>query len=186
VQRVLASWQLRHLGDTSDFAGSILATTSITLNTGATVNGRALAINGAVTMDDNTITVPTCLLAPPPVVTTTPPPWPGDDNVNHGGNDGDDGGDDDDDHAYHDGHVGWHASDSPRLVGHDHDAPSHRRPGHGRRRFRPIGIISLLAHRTVGPGLGRYIGSLDRSSAPNPLGLEDPDYVTHPALNTAY
>jgi len=60
------------LGTTSDFAGSILATTSITLNTGATVNGRALAINGAVTMDDNTITVPTCLLAPPPVVTTTP------------------------------------------------------------------------------------------------------------------
>ena len=51
------------LGTTTNFAGSILATTSITLNTGATVNGRVLAIGGAVTMDDNTITVPTCLLS---------------------------------------------------------------------------------------------------------------------------
>jgi hypothetical protein len=51
------------LGTTTNFAGSILASTSITLNTGATVNGRVLALGGAVTMDDNTITVPTCLLA---------------------------------------------------------------------------------------------------------------------------
>jgi hypothetical protein len=49
------------IGTTTNFAGSILATTSITLNTGATVNGRVLAIGGAVTMDDNTITVPSCL-----------------------------------------------------------------------------------------------------------------------------
>jgi hypothetical protein len=51
------------LGTTTNFAGSILASTSVTLNTGATVNGRVLAIAGAVTMDDNTITVPTCQLA---------------------------------------------------------------------------------------------------------------------------
>jgi hypothetical protein len=51
------------LGTTTNFAGTILATTSITLNTGATINGRALALGGAVTMDDNTITVPTCSLA---------------------------------------------------------------------------------------------------------------------------
>jgi type VI secretion system secreted protein VgrG len=47
------------LGTNSAFKGSILALASITLNTGATIeNGRALARNGAVTLDDNTITVP--------------------------------------------------------------------------------------------------------------------------------
>lgn len=59
------------LGTTTHFAGTILATTSITLNTGATVNGRALALGGAVTMDDNTITVPTCLVATSTTTTTT-------------------------------------------------------------------------------------------------------------------
>ncbi len=51
------------LGTTTNFAGSILATTSVTLDTGASVSGRVLAIGGAVTMDDNTVTVPTCELA---------------------------------------------------------------------------------------------------------------------------
>ncbi|MFA6185678.1 MAG: DUF3494 domain-containing protein [Phycisphaerae bacterium] len=47
------------LGTTTAFKGSILALTSITLNTGATIeSGRALARNGAVTLDDNTITIP--------------------------------------------------------------------------------------------------------------------------------
>lgn len=48
------------LGTTTSFVGSILALTSITLTTGATVNGRVLARNGAVTLDTNTITKPTC------------------------------------------------------------------------------------------------------------------------------
>ncbi|NOT01827.1 MAG: DUF3494 domain-containing protein [Phycisphaerales bacterium] len=47
------------LGTGTAFAGSILALTSITLNTGASiVDGRALARNGAVTMDANNISVP--------------------------------------------------------------------------------------------------------------------------------
>jgi hypothetical protein len=58
------------LGTTTNFAGTILATASATLNTGATVNGRVLALSGAVTMDDNTITVPTCLLATSTTTTT--------------------------------------------------------------------------------------------------------------------
>jgi hypothetical protein len=44
------------LGTTTAFEGNILAQTSITLNTGATIyNGRALAIDGAVTLDTNII-----------------------------------------------------------------------------------------------------------------------------------
>jgi hypothetical protein len=45
----------------SAFAGNILALTSISVTTGATINGRALTRNGAVTLDDNTITAPTCM-----------------------------------------------------------------------------------------------------------------------------
>jgi hypothetical protein len=47
------------LGTTTAFKGSILALTSIALNTGATIDyGRALARNGAVTLDSNVITIP--------------------------------------------------------------------------------------------------------------------------------
>jgi hypothetical protein len=59
------------VGTTSDFAGTIMALSSVTLDTGATVRGRALARNGAVTLDDNTISVPTCLAASAPTTTTT-------------------------------------------------------------------------------------------------------------------
>ncbi|MDO8724684.1 MAG: ice-binding family protein [Candidatus Methanoperedens sp.] len=48
------------LGTTTDFVGNILASESITLTTGATISGRALARNGAVTMDSNTITASAC------------------------------------------------------------------------------------------------------------------------------
>ncbi|HEY8133124.1 MAG TPA: ice-binding family protein [Thermoanaerobaculia bacterium] len=43
------------LGTGSTFLGNILALTSITLTTGSNVNGRALARNGAVTLDTNTV-----------------------------------------------------------------------------------------------------------------------------------
>ncbi|MCW2978113.1 MAG: hypothetical protein JWM06_3394, partial [Actinomycetia bacterium] len=48
------------LGTTTSFRGTILALTSIGLNTGSTVDGRLLARNGAVTLDSNTITTPEC------------------------------------------------------------------------------------------------------------------------------
>jgi len=62
------------LGVTSDFAGNILALTSATLNTGATVDGRVLARNGAVTLQENTITEAICVASPvdiPEAGTTT-------------------------------------------------------------------------------------------------------------------
>lgn len=48
------------LGTATEFVGNILARTSITLNTGATLQGRALARSGAVTLDSNVITRATC------------------------------------------------------------------------------------------------------------------------------
>ena len=54
------------LGTSSDFAGSVLALTSISVDTGDTIAGRALARNGAVTLDDDTITVPSCARSVPP------------------------------------------------------------------------------------------------------------------------
>lgn len=48
------------LGTGTSFIGTILALTSITLNTGATVDGRVLAENGMVTLDENVITGSAC------------------------------------------------------------------------------------------------------------------------------
>ena len=52
------------LGTSTEFDGTIIADQSITLNTGAIMFGRALAINGAVTLDFNEITVPTGIPEP--------------------------------------------------------------------------------------------------------------------------
>ena len=56
-------WQIGSsatLGTNSVFKGTILALTSIAVTTGAQVDGRVLAQNGAVTLDTNTITGCTC------------------------------------------------------------------------------------------------------------------------------
>jgi len=53
------------LGTGTEFAGNIFALTSITLTTDASIiNGRALALNGAVTMDSNYIEAGPCIPAP--------------------------------------------------------------------------------------------------------------------------
>ncbi len=52
------------LGTGTDFAGTILADQSITANTGATVDGRLLAVNAAVTLDFNDVALPTGIPEP--------------------------------------------------------------------------------------------------------------------------
>ncbi len=56
------------VGTGAAFAGNILALTSISLTTAATLYGRALARNGAVTLDTNTVTRAGCVTQ-----TSTPP-----------------------------------------------------------------------------------------------------------------
>jgi uncharacterized repeat protein (TIGR01451 family) len=58
------------LGTTTSFIGNILAFTSITLDTGANVFGRALARNGAATLDSNDVSISVCAIPP---VTPIPP-----------------------------------------------------------------------------------------------------------------
>jgi hypothetical protein len=54
------------LGTTTSFYGTIIALTSDTLTTGATLNcGRVIALNGAVTLDTNTISIDNCASGTP-------------------------------------------------------------------------------------------------------------------------
>ena len=77
------------LGSGSVFVGNILALTSVTVESAVVVHGRALARTGAVTLDNDTFTQPSCVpsteVAPPTTVpattvpvsivdTTVPPP----------------------------------------------------------------------------------------------------------------
>jgi hypothetical protein len=57
------------LDTTTSFKGTIMALTSIALKTGATLQGRALARNGEVTLDTNVITSAACS---PPTAPTIP------------------------------------------------------------------------------------------------------------------
>jgi hypothetical protein len=63
VQAKNVFWQVGSsatLGSTTVFQGDIMALASISLGTGATLNGRALARNGAVTLLGNPVNVPSC------------------------------------------------------------------------------------------------------------------------------
>jgi len=51
------------IGTSSNFAGTVLALTSISAQTNASIDGRLLARNGAVTLDSNTLTRPSCASA---------------------------------------------------------------------------------------------------------------------------
>jgi len=59
------------IGGSSVFKGNILALASITMNTSATLDGRALARTGAVALDANTITVPNTVIAAVTLVSAT-------------------------------------------------------------------------------------------------------------------
>lgn len=58
------------LGSGSVFVGNILALTSVTVESGVTVRGRALARNGAVTLINDTFVAPSCV--PSSTSTTSP------------------------------------------------------------------------------------------------------------------
>jgi hypothetical protein len=60
------------LGTSSTFAGTIMALTSVAANTGATIDGRLMARNGAVTLDSNVITRPASCASRSAIVAGTP------------------------------------------------------------------------------------------------------------------
>ena len=84
------------LGVNSTFVGTILASTSVSALTGADIEGRLLALTGAVTLDTNTINAGNCA-----EVASTPAPVADDDDDDNGGDNsgggggGADGGDND-------------------------------------------------------------------------------------------
>ena len=61
------------LGSGSVFVGNILALTSVSVDSGVLVHGRALARNGEVTLINDTFTDPTCAAGPVPTTTTAAP-----------------------------------------------------------------------------------------------------------------
>jgi hypothetical protein len=67
------AWQIGSsatIGTGTLFVGNLIALTSITLNTGASIMGRALARNGAVTLDTNNISMAGCSGGSVPTLST--------------------------------------------------------------------------------------------------------------------
>lgn len=62
------------LGTNSSFTGTVLALTSVAVTTNAAVDGRALARNGAVTLDNNRFITSACVVAPEPTPEPTETP----------------------------------------------------------------------------------------------------------------
>ena len=123
------------LGTNSRFDGTVMALTTITAQTGATLDGRLLARNGAVNLDTNTITTSACAAGTTGRRPREPrgPPDPGTGPRDHGNagnhrNPGDHG------HAGHDhrnrqaaGPRTEHPRTPPRRRRHRH-APRHHPP----------------------------------------------------------
>jgi hypothetical protein len=63
AQRCEVFWQAGSsatLGTGTKLVGTVIALESVTLNTSASLSGRAIALNGAVTLDTNTVAVTSC------------------------------------------------------------------------------------------------------------------------------
>lgn len=72
-----AFWQIGSsatLGTGTTFVGNVLALASITLNTNATLSGRAFARGGAVTLDSNSISATACAMLSPTLTPTVAVP----------------------------------------------------------------------------------------------------------------
>ena len=139
------------LGTGSTFVGTIMANQSATLNSTATVQGRVLALNAAVTLDANTITLPsTCktgLVSPTTTTTTTSP---GTTPTTAPGTTGDHPARHHRHHparrlGYHRHHLarrlGWHRGGNFRYLGHNdrHGRDDRNRRHHRHRRRRDRG-----------------------------------------------
>ena len=85
------------VGTATRLVGTLMATASISMATSATLQGRALALDGAVTLDSNVITAPSCSTVPTGTGTSTDAPTSGSDPTSSDGPSSTDGSTDDSD-----------------------------------------------------------------------------------------
>ena len=167
------------IGTGSTFVGTVMALTTITLQTGATVQGRMLARNGAVTLDTNTFIRPACDLtvpttAPSPTATPEDEAWeatesnPGDDDSSDNPGDGSDDGSGDG------GGGGTSGPGGPVGTPGAPTGPPVIPPGHpetGRPADAPVPSDAWLALGLVcvlGAGAAAWRGRMARATPPRP------------------